>query len=132
MSCLPGELPRLSPHLGDISEHNDGPDNFAAAGVDGGDAVVDRKFAVVAGNQQAVVPLVNNPTFGQSEFGDIFDLQPGSFVNYSQHTGEGQTFSFRGRPTREFFGNWIKGGNVAVGVRRDSGVAGRLERNPSR
>src|SRR6476661_5294433 len=126
MSCLPGELPRLSSHLGDISEHNDGPDNFAAAGVDGGDAVVDGKFAVVAGNQQAVVPLVNNATFAQSDFGDIFGLLPGSFVNYSQHAGEGQTFSFRGRPTREFFGNWIEGGNVAAGVCRDYGIADRL------
>src|ERR671933_444630 len=126
MSWLPGELLPLSSHFGGIQEHNHGPDNFAAAGVDGGDAVVDRKFAVVAGNQQAVVPLVNNPTFAQSDFGDIFDRQPGSFVNYSQHTGEGPTFSFRGRPTREFFGNWIKGGNVAGGVSSDYGIADRL------
>src|SRR6476469_8901854 len=126
MSCLPGELSRLSSHLRDISEHNDGADNFAAASVDGGDAVVDRKFAVVVGNQQIVAPLVNNPTFGQSDFGDMFDRQPASFVNYSQHAGEGQTLSFQCRPTRECFGNWIQGRNAAVGVSSDDAIADRL------
>ena len=126
--CLGGVL-RLFP-LGDVAEHQHGPDDLSPRAPDRGRGVVERAFGPVPGDEDGVVRQADDDALLQGPQGRVRHRLAGRLVDDAKDLFQRAAPGGVGVPTRQLFGDLIEERHPAFGVRRDHRVADAGEGDP--
>lgn len=113
--------------LGDVPEHEDGPDQRAAGVPDGGGAVVDGPLGPVPRDQERVVRQPDDHPLGQRPQRGVLDRPAGGFVHNAEHVGQGPPPCLGRRPPGQRLGHRVQERHPPGGVGGDHRVADAFE-----
>ena len=113
--------------LGDVAEHQHGPDHLTVAIANRRTAVGDGAFAAIAGDENDVVGQILDRALGQGFPDRNGGGSAGVPVDDPKNLFHGATGGFRQRPTREMFGQRIQERHVSRRVGGHDGIADGVE-----